>query len=137
MTRSYTSLTSAILTATAFAGSPSVHAACEGQPQNPHFKNIAQSPVITAIEFNHQSHRREAAGSDNWPVTWAVDGHLYATWGDGGGFGGSNQKGRVSFGTARIEGNSDTQSMSPPVRAGTCQPRIMKNHSVGGGDSAG
>ena len=29
-------------------------------------------------------------GSDNWPITWADDGHQYTSWGDGCGFGGGN-----------------------------------------------
>ncbi|TNG01451.1 MAG: DUF4185 domain-containing protein, partial [Gammaproteobacteria bacterium] len=35
------------------------------------------------------------------------DDNQYATWGDGGGFGGDNRKGRVSLGVARIEGTVD------------------------------
>jgi CubicO group peptidase (beta-lactamase class C family) len=64
----------------------------------------AISPVLGGIEFDFSTHRRLAIGSDNWPVTWAADGHQYAAWGDGGGFGGSNQSGRVTLGVARIEG---------------------------------
>jgi len=50
---------------------------------------------------------RKAPGSDNWPTTWASDGHLYTCWGDGGGFGGTNNEGRVSLGVARIEGRPE------------------------------
>ena len=64
------------------------------------------SPVIGRVEFDFSTHRRLAEGSDNWPTTWAADGHLYSAWGDGGGFGGSNSKGRVSLGIARIEGDA-------------------------------
>jgi len=64
------------------------------------------SPVIDRVEFDFTTHRRLAEGSDNWPTTWADDGHLYAAWGDGGGFGGSNSKGRVLLGVARIEGGA-------------------------------
>jgi hypothetical protein len=60
--------------------------------------------VIRAVEFDWSTHRRAAPGSDNWPTTWADDGHQYAAWGDGGGFGGTNSRGRVSLGVARIEG---------------------------------
>jgi hypothetical protein len=38
-------------------------------------------------------------------VTRADDGHLYTSFGDGGGFGGTNRDGRVSLGFARIEGD--------------------------------
>ncbi len=64
-----------------------------------------QSMVIEDIQFDWSTHDRRAQGSDNWPVTWADDNHQYASWGDGGGFGGTNQDGRVSLGVARIEGN--------------------------------
>ena len=57
----------------------------------------------TSAPGNGQS----APGSDNWPTTWADDGHLYTAWGDGGGFGGTNSDGRVSLGFARLEGASD------------------------------
>ena len=39
------------------------------------------SPVIARVEFDFSTHRRLAPGSDNWPVTWADDGHLYGAWG--------------------------------------------------------
>ncbi|MGH7797418.1 MAG: DUF4185 domain-containing protein [Candidatus Binatia bacterium] len=52
--------------------------------------------------------KRAAPGSDIWTVTWAGDGHLYTSWGDGGGFGGGDWIGRVSMGVARIEGNPES-----------------------------
>jgi hypothetical protein len=63
------------------------------------------STVITGVTFDWATHDERAPGSDNWPVTWADDGHQYTSWGDGGGFGGSNSSGRVSLGVARVEGN--------------------------------
>jgi outer membrane protein assembly factor BamB len=63
------------------------------------------SPVIARMEFDFTTHQRHAPGSDNWPTTWADDGHLYSAWGDGGGFGGTNSSGRVLLGVARIEGD--------------------------------
>jgi hypothetical protein len=62
------------------------------------------SPAIEGITWDFAHLRRLASGSDLWPVTWAADGHLYTSWGDGGGFGGTNTVGRVSLGFARIEG---------------------------------
>lgn len=59
---------------------------------------------ITGISFDLATLERRALGSDNWAVTWAADGNLYTTWGDGGGFGGTNDEGRVSLGVARIVG---------------------------------
>ena len=64
------------------------------------------SPVIARAEFDFSTHQRLAPGSDNWPTTWADDGHLYSAWGDGGGFDGTNSKGRVLLGVARIEGDA-------------------------------
>ncbi len=62
--------------------------------------------MITGVTFDTSSHRRAAPGSDNWPATWSDDDQQYAIWGDGGGFGGDNTEGRVSFGVARIQGDS-------------------------------
>src|SRR6266849_4380956 len=56
------------------------------------------SPVIESITWHWETHRTAALGSDLWPITWAADGHLYAAWGDGGGFDGTDQDGRVSSG---------------------------------------
>ncbi len=64
------------------------------------------SPVIKRVEFDFSTHQRLAQGSDNWPTTWADDDRLYTAWGDGGGFGGDNKRGRVKLGVARIEGGS-------------------------------
>jgi hypothetical protein len=64
-----------------------------------------RSPVITGVKFDWSTHQRLAPGSDNWPLTWADDDHQYTAFGDGGGFGGTNSKGRVSLGVARIEGD--------------------------------
>lgn len=62
------------------------------------------SAVITGISFDMETLRVLAPGSDNWVVTWADDDHQYASWGDGGGFNGTNSDGRVSMGIGRIEG---------------------------------
>lgn len=64
------------------------------------------SPVVEDIVFDWSTHRRSAQGSDNFQLTWSDDGHLYGAWGDGGGFGGTNSKGRVGLGFARIEGDA-------------------------------
>ncbi len=62
------------------------------------------SPVIKNIIWHRDTLKSAAPGSDLWPVTWGPDGHIYTSWGDGGGFGGTNSDGRVSMGFARIEG---------------------------------
>lgn len=64
------------------------------------------SPVVEGLEFDFSKHTRLAVGSDNWPTTWGEDGSLYTAWGDGGGFGGTNSRGRVSLGIARLNGDS-------------------------------
>lgn len=66
------------------------------------------SASISGINFNWATHNRQAPGSDNFPTTWADDGHQYSHFGDGGGFGGTDTNGRVSFGVARIEGGGSS-----------------------------
>src|SRR5262249_34939212 len=46
---------------------------------------------------------RRANDSDNWPLTWADDGHQYTAYGDGRGFEPFVPK-KVSLGLARVEG---------------------------------
>ncbi|HQU16386.1 MAG: DUF4185 domain-containing protein [Gammaproteobacteria bacterium] len=70
----------------------------------------APSPVVTSVNWDFSSLRSAAPGSDLWPVTWADDGNLYTSWGDGGGFGGTNSLGRVSIGFARITGTPSSLS---------------------------
>jgi hypothetical protein len=60
---------------------------------------------ITGVTFDWTTYKEMADGSDNWPLAWCEDGHQYTSWGDGGGFGGTNQDGRVSLGFGRIEGD--------------------------------
>jgi hypothetical protein len=65
------------------------------------------SPVIAAIEWAPaRSIVRAAEGSDNWPVTWADDGHLYAAYGDGRGFEPFVPE-KLGLGIARIEGGPE------------------------------
>jgi len=69
--------------------------------------NVVPAMQITGVTFDLATHVTLAPGSDNWPVAWSDDGHMYSSWGDGGGFGGTNADGRVSLGVARIEGDWD------------------------------
>jgi hypothetical protein len=62
------------------------------------------SPVITGITFDYSGYVRRAPGSDNWALTWSNDDHQYTSWGDGGGFSGTNDDCRVPLGFARVEG---------------------------------
>jgi hypothetical protein len=80
---------------------------CSTQPTPVQSPLYPSSPVIESISWDFNSLTRAAPGSDLWPLTWADDGHLYTTWGDGGGFGGTNDDGRVKLGVARIEGPGD------------------------------
>jgi hypothetical protein len=47
-----------------------------------------------------------APGSDNWPVTWADDGHQYAGFGDGSGIAPSESSNYKSWGIVRFEGTN-------------------------------
>ncbi len=63
------------------------------------------SSSIRAIHFDPESTIvRKAIDSDNWPITWADDDHLYSSYGDGRGFE-PFVKPKLSLGLARIEGN--------------------------------
>jgi hypothetical protein len=70
------------------------------------------SKVITGIhwDFSQTAPQRVARGSDIWPLTWGVDGELYTAWGDGGGFTGSDSRGRVSIGFGKISGVPSDES---------------------------
>ncbi len=72
-------------------------------PQPPY----PRSGLIQRITWHWDTYTSAAPGSDLWPVTWGPDEHLYAAWGDGGGFGGSDSDGRVAMGVARIEGGPE------------------------------
>jgi hypothetical protein len=68
-----------------------------------------ESPLIASITWHWDTYVRLALGSDLWPVTWAADGNIYCSWGDGVGFGAvdfDEQWGpdRASLGFSRIEG---------------------------------
>ncbi len=65
------------------------------------------SAVFSGITWHWETLRQAAPGSDLWPVTWAADGSIYAAWGDGGGFGGTDSDGRVAMGFARIQGGPE------------------------------
>ncbi|HEY2154368.1 MAG TPA: serine hydrolase, partial [Isosphaeraceae bacterium] len=65
------------------------------------------SPVIKEVRWAPPEQiRRAAKGSDNWPLTWADDGHLYTAYGDGNGFE-PQIADRLSLGFARVEGGPD------------------------------
>ncbi len=63
-----------------------------------------KSDLITGITFHQETLERRAPGSDIWSCTWAANDQIYAIWGDGGGFGGSDSDGRVSIGVGTLTG---------------------------------
>ena len=66
---------------------------------------LPPSPVIRTVEFDPPSTvKRDAIGSDNWPITWGRDGHLYTSYGDGRGFDPRVEK-KLSMGFSRVEGD--------------------------------
>jgi CubicO group peptidase (beta-lactamase class C family) len=70
----------------------------------------------------------EAVGSDNWPITWAEDGALFASFGDGWGFDpGTDEK--LSLGLVKIPG--------PPTAMGGRNVRAPSAEQVGDGTAGG
>jgi hypothetical protein len=62
------------------------------------------SQLITGMSWDWPNGYTQANGSDLWPAAWGSDGNVYMAFGDGGGFGGDNERGRASFGIAMITG---------------------------------
>jgi len=80
----------------AITGAPKADAAPAPYPTSSVIANIEWAAPQTVI--------RKAKGSDNWPITWGDDDHLYTAYGDGNGFEPFiNEK--LSLGLARIEGS--------------------------------
>ena len=77
------------------------------------------SRLIGGMNWSFSNGYTQANGSDLWPAAWGADGNVYFFFGDGGGFGGDNERGRASFGIATISGE-------PP-------PTIATMHNVYGG----
>jgi CubicO group peptidase (beta-lactamase class C family) len=79
-------------------------AAGTGRPREAARPPYPPSPVIKKVEWAPAaSIIRKAKGGDNWPMTWADDGHLYTAYGDGNGFE-PMLPDRLSLGLARVEG---------------------------------
>ncbi|MBE3100091.1 MAG: serine hydrolase [Planctomycetes bacterium] len=68
-------------------------------PPSPVIASLTWAPAETIV--------RRAPDSDNWPMTWADDGHLYTAYGDGCGFGPKTAP-KLSLGLARVEGPAET-----------------------------
>src|SRR6476646_4755621 len=67
-------------------------------PPSAVIKNIQRAPK--------EAIRRQAKGSDNWPMTWGDDDALYTAFGDGTGFEPKVKK-KLSLGLARITGGPE------------------------------
>ena len=88
--------------------------------------NCAQSPppyppssFITGITWAAASSIvRLAAGSDNWPTTWADDGDLYTAYGDGFGFTTPQVLSKLSLGLGKISGGPDA-AIGTNIRSAT------------------
>ncbi len=78
-----------------------------GNPAKPLDPLYPKSKVIQGVSFAPESTVvRKAIESDNWPVTWGDDDHIYTSYGDGTGFEPPvNEK--LSMGLARIEGTPE------------------------------
>jgi hypothetical protein len=64
----------------------------------------AQSKLVTALAWDSAVVRiGDGTTGDNWPVTWADDDQIYASYGDGDGF--SNRSPKLSLGFATLSGN--------------------------------
>jgi CubicO group peptidase (beta-lactamase class C family) len=64
---------------------------------------------------------RQAKGSDNWPLTWADDDHLYTAYGDGNGFE-PYLRDKLGLGFARVEG-WPTKFKGVNIRAATLEQK--------------
>ncbi|MEM7132311.1 MAG: hypothetical protein AAF702_38770 [Chloroflexota bacterium] len=68
---------------------------------------VPASSLITQITWDEvDSIVRAASGSDNWPLTWASDGDLYTTYGDGNGFEPQIDT-KLSLGFAKVTGGPE------------------------------
>lgn len=61
-----------------------------------------QSPFIRSVTWDKTSLLQYAEGSDQWPMTWADDGNIYAGWGDG--YGWELKQPKYNLGITKIQG---------------------------------
>jgi hypothetical protein len=62
------------------------------------------SSVISSITIQEHMKMTPDRAGDNWPITWADDGHQYSAWGDGRGPNHPDDE-RISLGFVRVEGD--------------------------------
>jgi hypothetical protein len=94
---------------------------CSAWGQEARSVPIPPCPPSTIIASLHWAPKdeivRQAPDGDNWPVTWAHDGALYTTWGDGTGFPPKTAR-KLSCGFAHIVGGaSDFRGFNIPTPA--------------------
>ncbi len=78
-----------------------------GNPASPGNLPYPQSTVIRSVSFAPEaSVIRKAIDSDNWPLTWADDGEIYTSYGDGFGFEPRVSE-KLSMGFAKVQGGPD------------------------------
>jgi len=73
------------------------------------------SSVIAGMTWNWSTGFNQQNGSDLWPNTWGADGNIYLFFGDGGGFFGSNNIGRASFGIGELTGSIPAAGTTPQI----------------------
>jgi hypothetical protein len=81
---------------------------------------LTWAPASTIQRF---AQGRNSDGSDNWPLTWAEDNHLYAAYGDGYGFH-PMTKTKLGLGFAQIQGTPSTQVRGINIRSPTENPAM-------------
>jgi CubicO group peptidase (beta-lactamase class C family) len=75
-----------------------------GNPAKPEPVPYQRSKAIRGIEFAPvETISRQAIGCDNWPMTWADDGDIYTSYGDGNGFEPMLPE-KLGMGFAKIQG---------------------------------
>ncbi|MEX0939221.1 MAG: hypothetical protein WDZ59_15270 [Pirellulales bacterium] len=91
------------LMAAAFVHASANSAAAQREPAAPY----PPSPVIASLIWAPPETIRSAAhDSDNWPITWADDEHLFTAYGDGTGFAPKVPR-KLSLGLARVSGSPE------------------------------
>jgi hypothetical protein len=108
-----------------------------GNPHKPLKAPYPPSSVISKITFSDEI-RRDAEGSDNWPITWSDDDRQYTSYGDGWGFP-PMLKEKLGMGMAVLEGGPDSYRAfnlrSPSIERpgdGDRSPKASGIISVGG-----
>jgi len=95
-----------------------VKAVRDPYPRSPIIRDITWDPKASII--------RKTQGSDNWPLTWGDDNHLYTAYGDGSGFDPKAPE-KLSLGLARVSG--------PPVDFRGINIRSRTGEQTGDGPS--